>query len=237
MEEGGDHAQKSKTPQPEITRDHVNLCLSIQKRLRSVFDDQASNAHMQLGSSLSLSDFKDAQYVMAALADEIFLNLKWGGAGLWKEPMLETQLFSTHVAGEMFFKKLDALLTSFSAATLPLAMIYLLALSFGFRGQYRGRQDESKISWYKDQLYTLVNGGAPNRIREPHNKFMESCYDFTITEPPLRGLPDVKTWTYWIGGVLLAYVFVTYIIWYGLSSEIYESLNLIFETAKNQPLV
>jgi type VI secretion system protein ImpK len=224
------------TPDIESQEDTINLVKSIQKRLRLIIEEQQVQFEMHVGTGLSLSHFRDSHYLMAALADEIFLNLPWKGAQIWQENMLEAQLFQVQMAGEQFFKKLDLLLSTNEQNRGEIALIYLFCLSFGFKGQFRDRDDEQKITWYMDQLYILVNGGAHGIIRNNQDHMVQNCYDFTLTEPPSRGLPDVKTWATWIGAVLLTYVFVTYVVWYKLSSEIHESINQIFEQARTQPL-
>jgi len=217
--------------------DAINLVTSIQKRLRRVLDEQEKQATLQVGSTFSMIHFRDMQYAMAALADETFLNLAWSGARAWRDSMLETQMFASQVAGELIFKKMDALLESHEPITPELANVYLLILSFSFRGRYKDEDGDNKIRWYMDQLYLLANDGLPNRLGDSHRRLVESCYDYTLTEPPLRGLPDVRTWAMWIGGVLLVYTLITYVVWYKLSADIHESLNLIFEQAKVQPLL
>jgi type VI secretion system protein ImpK len=216
--------------------DAINLAISVQKKLRAVLDEQLKKAALQVGATFTMSNFKDMHFALAALADEVFINLKWNGSRAWRESLLETQLFSTQVSGEVLFAKIDALLESYEPAVPELATIYLFVLSFGFRGKYRGNDPQNRLRWYMDQLYLLANDGVPNLLRESRRHIVESCYDFTMTEPPLRGLPDIRTWGLWIGGVLLVYTFITYVVWYKLSSDIHESLNLIFEQAKVQPI-
>jgi type VI secretion system protein ImpK len=219
-----------------VQADAINLVTSIQRRLRQVLDEQEKQATLHVGSTFSMVHFRDMHYAMAVLADETFLNLSWNGARAWRDNMLETQLFASQVAGELIFKKIDALLESHEPITPELATVYLLILSFSFRGKYKDDSD-NKIRWYMDQLYLLANDGLPNRLGDSHRRLVESCYDYTLTEPPLRGLPDVRTWAMWIGGVLLVYTLITYVVWYKLSADIHESLNLIFEQAKASPLV
>ncbi|HEY7116735.1 MAG TPA: DotU family type IV/VI secretion system protein, partial [Tepidisphaeraceae bacterium] len=45
-----------------------------------------------------------------ALADEIFLNTEWEGRSYWVSNLLETKIYQTHAAGELFFQKLERLL-------------------------------------------------------------------------------------------------------------------------------
>jgi len=73
-------------------------------------------------------NYFEAQYVMAAFADEIFIHLDWEGKRAWTSNLLETALFQTHVAGEAFFDKLDQLLRERDPAQKSLAGVYFAAL-------------------------------------------------------------------------------------------------------------
>lgn len=227
---------EAQEPQSEIlSQDVINLTRSIQKRLRLVIEEQQVAADMHTSTGFQTANLRDAHYVMAALSDEIFLNLDWAGVETWKTAMLEAQLFGVQISGEQFFLKLDTLLTSNGPQRAELGMIYLLALSFGFRGQYRGQDDQKKIKWYMEQLYALTNDGEQGILSGSEDaRLIASCYSATLTDPPARGLPDVKTWAIWISAVLFVYVLITYIVWYQLSAEIHESVQAIVAQSGKQ---
>src|SRR5215217_502558 len=94
-------------------------------------------------------NYFEAQYVMAAFADEVFIHLEWEGRRAWTSNLLETALFQTHVAGETFFDKLDQLLRERDPAQKSLAGVYFAALSLGFRGKYHGLNDHGKLRRYR----------------------------------------------------------------------------------------
>ena len=75
-----------------------------------------------------------AQYVMASLADEVFVNLEWEGHEVWAHDLLETHMFSSHVAGERLFERAEALLRGGRNSDRELALIYLWAICLGFQG-------------------------------------------------------------------------------------------------------
>ena len=79
----------------------------IWQRLLSLLEAQAERASRS-GGAFGYEVYREAQYVMAALADEVFLNENWPGKHNW--PLLEIRLFRTGSAGEVVFKKLDILL-------------------------------------------------------------------------------------------------------------------------------
>ena len=55
--------------------------------------------------------YRDAQYAMAALADEqLLLEVDWSGRSAWLDLMLESALFDTRIAGVRFYRLIDRLL-------------------------------------------------------------------------------------------------------------------------------
>ncbi|MDP2193318.1 MAG: DotU family type IV/VI secretion system protein, partial [Alphaproteobacteria bacterium] len=113
----------------------------IQKKLHEVLEKQAIQASKGIGGTTA-SYFRDAQYIMVALADETFLMMDWPGAKAWRKALMEAQIFQTQVAGEQFFKRLDVLLSSSDPARSELGQVYLMALSMGFRGRYTEKEDD-----------------------------------------------------------------------------------------------
>jgi hypothetical protein len=69
------------------------------RRLQTLLEMQALEAGRR-GGEYGVLYYKEAQYVMAALADEIFLTLDWTGRDTWRSDLLETRLFGTYDAGE-----------------------------------------------------------------------------------------------------------------------------------------
>lgn len=200
---------------------------TIQGRLKQILQEQAVKMEYAVGVG-NMTIFKDAQYLMVVLSDEIFLNFHWIGTKTWEGHLLEAQLFQTQIAGEYIFKKLDLLLEGNDPAREEMASLYFMALSLGFRGRYSGIENEKKIKWYQNALYKIIRGRLPI-LSKSETLLIKDCYQHTLTEPPGRGLPDNRVWTMIIGGVFLFYIFITYIVWYRLSSEVHQGLNLIFQ--------
>ena len=98
----------------------------------------------------------EAQYVMAALADDVFIHLNWEGKHAWTSNLLEAALFGSHTAGEKVFEKLDRLLRDRDPADRSLAAVYLNALSLGFRGKYYGVNDHGRLRRYRNELFAFI---------------------------------------------------------------------------------
>lgn len=208
----------------------------IQKKLHTILEKQSIQASKNT-SGITASFFRDAQYVMVALADEVFLNLEWVGVNLWKKALLEKQVFQTQVAGEQFFRRLDLLLTSNEPSRPELAQIYLTALSLGFKGQYNEEKDHEKIEKYRDQLYHLIKGKRNELYYPGRKRLFEAPYDHTMAEQPGPGLPDIKNWITTFASVAIIYVFISYVVWHKLAFEMGDALHEIYKQLQQSPMV
>lgn len=199
----------------------------IQKKLHQILEKQSLQASKGMGG-ITASYFRDAQYVMVALADEVFLNMEWPGARTWRKSLMEAQIFQTQIAGEQFFKRLDLLLASNDPSKGELGQIYLITLSLGFKGRFSEMEEQEKLEWYRDQLFVIIKG-THNELHYPGRKRLwEDSYDYTMTEAPGRGLPDLKIWVSTFVSVFALYIFTSYVVWHKLASEMGDALNEIY---------
>lgn len=211
-----------------------NLIHEIQEKLLNFFDEQSEEFAKYVGSQVH----KEAQYIMIVFADEVFLNLPWFGAKYWKKSMLEAKFYKTQTAGELFFKKLDALMKAPNRNNIELAHLYYFALTLGFKGRHRNSDDASikentnKIDWYIEQLFILIQKKKPELFLSYSARLIPKCYDYTVSEPPGVGLPDVRVWTICILGIIGLYVFITYIAWYNIASDMHEAINEVLTQNK-----
>jgi len=211
------------------------LFQNIQRRLRIFLEEIALQASYQLGE-YAQTNFKEAHYIMAAMADEVFLNLNWPGRVMWRKNLMESQLFQSQTAGELLFERLDKLLEIADPSRVDLAMVYLEAISLGFRGKYRGQDSDPKIDFYKKQLFHFINRRDSDLYSPGRRTLINAPYDYNISLPPSKGLPDVRSWVLTFFGVAITYLFVTYILWYRVVSDLNEALEYILEQAKAMPL-
>lgn len=168
-------------------------------------------------------NYFEAQYVMAAFADEIFIHLDWEGKRAWTSNLLETALFQSHVAGETFFDKLDQLLRERDPATKSLAAIYLSALSLGFRGKYHGLNDHGKLRRYRQELFSFVFRQPPDLINEAKVAFPDS-YVQNLKKEKRKKLTNPRVWLLVFGLMLVSYVAASHGVWLSLTSRL-ESVN------------
>ena len=168
-------------------------------------------------------NYFEAQYVMAAFADEIFIHLEWEGRRAWTSNLLETALFQSHVAGETFFDKLDHLLRERDPAKKSLAAVYFAALSLGFRGKYHGLNDHGKLRRYRQELFAFVFRQPPDLMNEAKVAFPDS-YVKNLRKEERKKLTNPRVWLVVFAAVVVIYVAGSHGVWLSLTSRL-ESVN------------
>jgi type IV/VI secretion system ImpK/VasF family protein len=216
-------------------KNEVEGCVvEIQKKLLTVIVEITNDMLLKSRSSPKIT--ADAKYVMTIFVDEIFLNLKWEGAKIWRFFLLERQLFQTEVSGDKFFSMVDEITTD--QTNEEMAFLYLMTLSLGFKGKYRDIEDSDEhLSWYKNRLYSMLHN-KPTKLFFPGRSHMiESCYEHTCTENGNSYLPDVRFWSWCIISIAFLYIIISYCVWDNITGEIKDILNKITEQVKQGPLI
>ena len=200
---------------------------SIQERFRAFFNKQLidTTRYIEMGATR----WHDAQYLMVILADEIFLTLSWPGVKYWERSLLEAQIFHMQIAGELFFKKLDLLLEAIDPSRHEMASLYFFVLTLGFRGKYRGTNNQLLIQAYIKKLYTIIVQSPPRLYLAENPQLVPSCYEHTAREILGRRLPDARVWGWCLFSIIVTYVFVTYVVWYHSASDMHNTLERLFE--------
>lgn len=124
---------------------------TVRQRLVDLLEAQAVTVSQKLAEH-ELRVYDEAQYVMAAMADELLLEFEWAGRADWAERPLEAHLFHTHDAGERFYRKLDDVLEGRSTASTALLLVYLAALALGFQGKFRALGERHQPEAYRRRL-------------------------------------------------------------------------------------
>jgi type VI secretion system protein ImpK len=144
----------------------------------------------------------EAQYAMAATADETFIGLDWSGAESWRIRPLEMELFGTRRAGEEIFARVDRLLDDGDAVDTEMASVYLAALELGFKGKFADPADQPALDDYAARLRALVSPPSPAT-----GPLVPECYDHTIAAPgPGLRLPPSRAW--WSAAIVIVGIFL-----------------------------
>jgi type VI secretion system protein ImpK len=204
----GDRMAEQGQPLP----DPAQVAVRINRRLHRLLDTQAATA-MRQGGRFGVELYREAQYVMAALADEVLLHGDaWSGREHWLDNLLELSLFGTRVAGERVFQRLDALLAGPPQQEYELLSVYLAALSLGFRGRYHRPQDEPIRRRYRQGLADRL--GEATGYAGPSPSLCPAAYAATVTEGREVRLPHLRPWLYGLLIVLALHTAVAHGVWF-----------------------
>lgn len=176
--------------------------------------------------------FQEALYVMTALADEIFLNYPFRGAEQWRLSLLEGQLFETQIAGELVFRRIDAVLESQDLYRFDLAQVYLMALSLGFLGKFHGYAQNSEIDLYKKRLYSMLYHESVHLFNPQHVHLMPQCHQHTLVGAPSRGLSDLKTWGKYAAFFVMGYLLIAKLVWSIMTHGMHHDIQSILTATR-----
>lgn len=206
----------------------------IHQQLLPILERQRADA-AQRGGEYGATLYREAQYLMAALTDEIFLHtLEWEGKEDWRSHLLETRLFSSYIAGDKVFKNLDTLLKESNPVYSDLARIYLIALSLGFKGKYRKLPEEGQLERYKHQLYSFITQNNPERLHEylhfnPDKHLFPDTYAYTINEEKRKSLPSLFPWAAALAASLAILLVISYFLWHHHTDPLHQMTEQIFQ--------
>lgn len=125
-------------------------CDVVQQRVLDVYRAVNEPLDRQLGAHDARA-YEEVKYVMIAAADEAFLQFEWAGRSAWAARPLEAQELRSHDAGERVFRVLDEILERRATRPTEVLLVYLHALSIGFRGRF-APIDPSKPEEYRRRL-------------------------------------------------------------------------------------
>lgn len=197
----------------------------ILSRLQTFLEEQATVAAYG-GNSFAENFYSEAQFIMVALADEVFLNLDWPGKPYWESSLLEQRLYDSHSAGQVFFDRLDVLLKNKDPVRRDLAILYLNALGLGFRGKYRHFDDGGALNTYRKKLFSFINRRTPYLFEQKIHLFPDA-YAHTLEGNVSKDLPNLRNWYFIFAGLGFIYLLASYIIWYSATIDISRVLNRI----------
>ncbi len=198
---------------------------SILNDLRTDLETMSLRAGQQ-GGEYTAGSFQEAMYIMASLTDEFFITLDWEGRRYWADHLLESALFNTHDAGDLFFKKLDYFLSTRDPMRYDLGEIYLMALGLGFQGKYRNTDDQGRLKEYRTQLYRFIYHQDPPKDTGDQRLFPE-VYGYTLQEGKTLYFQDIRQWMMIIAFVFGFLLLLSAGIWMKITAPLKEVINHI----------
>ena len=209
--------QRPDTSSPQMGVDAMRaLVENIAHTLQETLDKQHTHV-LHNGGEYALTLYREVQYVMVALADEVFLSINWPGKSLWEEKILEERIFNTHIAGERIFERIEDLLVEHNADKDDLAKAYLFALGLGLKGKYA--DDSASIEMLKRRLFLLITHHH-QRISDPEYRLFTAAYGQLLEDDAVRLLPNARIWHTILYVSLLTLLFISYVFWYNATHEL-----------------
>ncbi len=182
---------------------------------RALTDLGAGGDH---GRGAPAADRVDVAYVLTCFADEALMHrIPWPGAETWIDHLLERALYGTTVAGERVFEAAERITSRREAGRQDVAMVIFLALAGGFRGRYRGVDDEGVIDRLKQALFDIASETARPDRADLEAQFADAVAH-TITQP--RPTPPRGREVWMLVGVIATYVIAGHLIWSGGLAEV-----------------
>jgi type VI secretion system protein ImpK len=205
----------------------------IWHRLRSLLEEQAITAARR-GGEYGADLYREAQYVMAALADEIFVHLDWPGREAWNAQLLESALFGTHDAGEEFFRRLDKVIQARDPVFAELGKVYLMALALGFRGKFWGADDRGALQTYRRQLFGFIFN-RPTGLGDEAKRLFPDAYAHTLEAGPGRRLPSARRWFLAAAAAILLVLGLSHLIWRSTTRDLDRIADEILALHQRRP--
>jgi type VI secretion system protein ImpK len=203
--------------------------VGVWRKLVALLERQSLDAARE-GGDFGVAIYRRAQYAMAALADEIFINLQWAGRDAWRDHLLEAKFFGSHRAGEELFERIDALLREHDTLYGELARIYLMVLALGFQGKFRGRADAHEtIELYRRRLFRFIYQRDP-QVAYGGERMIPQAYAATLDEATVSKLPYLKPWIWTLVLVLVLWVAGSHLLWRNAVSHLEPIVDEIVNT-------
>lgn len=200
---------------------------SVSRQLLGVLELQAIDAQ-RAGGRYAFDINQEAQYVMAALADEFLLGFDWHGRSAWTSCLIEEALFGSRLAGDRIFERIDELLRTKDPARRDLALVYLLALSLGFQGRYRGSDCSARMQAYQASLYRFRFGRDPDPA-DRSRQISPQSYAFTIGDAEPQRMPHIGRWVTILIVSIVVQLGISQLVWLNVAGPLIEDVRLTKE--------
>lgn len=219
-------AEGLETGETALAEDDTLRVQDVRQGLINLLEQQSARTG-DLGGSIGYGLYREAEYVMAGLADEMFLNANWSGRESWR--LLEQELFQTHASGDLFFQKLDRLLATNSSQN-DLAMIYFQALALDFQGRYRNADPKNQLERYRRQLYQRIYGRQAGS--SPGESIFQQSYEYTAIDDEPRRIRSAHLWWLVLGGVVAIWLVASSLLWISLVTPISARVQRILASSR-----
>lgn len=206
----------------------------IVRQLQDFLEAQAAQV-ARTSTDLMVSQYREAQYAMAALADDLFIQeIEWTGREVWRAAPLEQALFRTRLAGERVFERMEALLASNDRRLAQLAAVYLLVLGLGFKGCHRVPGGEAQLRGLAARLFEFVAGRDADLGAGPagyDRALFPQAYAHTLGEGPARTLARAPRWPLVLAAVGIVWLAAGQAAWWVSTSSLSNAAEAVLQAS------
>lgn len=206
----------------------------IIRRLQDFLEAQA----VQVGrtaTDLMISQHREAQYAMAALADDLFIHdIEWNGREVWRGVLLEQALFRTRLAGERVFDRMEALLASNDRRLVQLAAVYLCVLGMGFKGRCRVPGGESTLRNYSARLFEFIAGRESELgagLLPVGRTLIPAAYAHTLSDGKARTLAGGPRWPIVLGAIAGVWLVLGQALWWMSTAQLSNAADAVLQAS------
>jgi len=203
----------------------ADVTYPIYNKLLTLLEEQIHEARSR-GGEYGVKFYEEAQYLMAALADDIFLHTDWAGKEEWQSNLLEYKLFGTYVAGDRFFEDVERLLKARDSSYTEMAVIYFMVLSLGFKGKFWDKDDDGQIEGFRRQLFAFIFKNNP-KLLDDKRILLPQVYEHTQREDTGKHLPYMGRWIGLIAAMIVLFMLISHLIWNYSVGDLVETAETI----------
>ena len=207
------------------------VAMRISARLETVLSRQWDHARRTM-SDRELGAIREVQFLMCALADDLFLHeIEWRGREAWSDRLLEQRVFGTRVAGEQIFEQISALVQRRDPAEADLASVYLAAIGLGFKGRFRSAEHAPRLDALSRMLFDLIAGRAADPTFGGRSLVPGAIANVISGERRTRA-SRITVGTGALLGIAGAFVFVSSILWFVMTSDLVSAATAVLRAAE-----
>ncbi len=147
-----------------IKTDRLN---NIWTNLNNILKNEKKEAERILPSS-ELKNFQEVLFILVSIIDEFFVRKEKNISEYWSNNLFEHLYFNTRTAGSRIFEKLEEMIENKTHKKRNIVYLYLMSLTFGFRGKYYGDSFEDVINNYKRSLFGIIFNKSAYQFESQH---------------------------------------------------------------------
>ena len=198
-----------------------DLVSRVSARLLKILRQQMRDFQRD-GTSVERHSHQVSLYIMAALADEIFiLELDWNGSDAWVDVLLEQKLFKTNNSGSKFFSMAQQLIDKAQHTSLDsdLAGVFMMALELGFKGKHRGHKGQAPLNKIRQRLYRIATSISQSSSSNKDNgsnghwPAFSQAYQYLIHNGKDERLAPISPWRSLGLYALVGYLLLSMSVW------------------------